>query len=228
MKEKNIHDLIEQGNKEQKNKSWEVLEENLNLNEIDGEQHNGRNTLSINRSKKFIICTATASAILLALILFLILFDFDKSGDDFRFYSESEYSQTITDITVKEYSEQNDLGLLYFNWYDETYFLEDIIYILSETNEIICYHETIFDNDLENLISFYIISKDVELDFLSAFENVCNLSYESSSGINVLWGGDNESVYALFEHKKFKYYLNIEQIGDDIEGILHYVEVLIG
>lgn len=54
MKEKNIHDLIEQGNKEQKNKSWEVLEENLNLNEIDGEQHNGRNTLSINRSKNLL------------------------------------------------------------------------------------------------------------------------------------------------------------------------------
>lgn len=229
MKDKKIHDLIEQGNKETKEKSWQVLEESLCYNQISEKQGNGGATLSVALNKK-VVFAATIFLVLLCVALILILYYVNdkRTFDDFRFYAESDYSQTITDTTLKEYSDDNNLGLLYFDWYDETYYIEDIVYTLNESGDVVCYRETIFDNALGNLVILFVVENNVSLDFLNIIDNACIFDYQTKSGQQAFWGGDELSAYAFIENDGFKYYLQVDDITGGAEEILHYVEVLIG
>lgn len=228
MKDKKIHNLIEQGNKETKEKSWQVLEESLCYNQKSEKQENGGATLSIVLNKKIVFAAILFIVLLgVALILILNYVNDKRTFDDFRFYAESDYSQTITDTTLKEYSDDNNLGLLYFDWYDETYYIEDIVYTLNESGDVVCYRETIFDNVLGNLIVLFIVENNVNLDFLNIIDNTCTFDYQTESGQHILWGGDELSVYAIFGNNGFKYYLQVDDINGAPEDILLYVENLI-
>lgn len=229
MKDKKIHDLIEQGNKETKEKSWQVLEEDLYSNRTSAQQENGGATLSVALNKK-VVLVATIFLVLLGVALILIFYFVNdkRTVDEFRFYAESDYSQTITDTTLKEYSDDNNLGLLYFDWYDETYYIEDMVYTLNESGDVVCYRETIFDNDLGNLIVLFVVENDISLEFLNIIDNTCNFDYQTETGQRVMWGGDELSAYSILEYNGFKYYLQIDGINGNAEDILLYMENLIG
>lgn len=227
MKDKKIHDLIEQGNKGTKEKSWHVLEESFSYNQVYEQKENGGSTLSVAINKK-IVFAATIFIVLLGVALILI-FNYangKKAFDDLRFYSESEYSQIITDTTLKEYSDDNNLGLLYFDWYDETYYIEDMVYTLNESGDVVCYRETVFDNALGNLIVLFVVENNVNLDFLNIIENTCTFDYQTESGQHILWGGDELSVYAILGYNGFKYYLQVDDINGKPEDVLLYMENL--
>lgn len=228
MKDKKIHDFIEQGNKETKEKSWQVLEEDLYSNQISVQQKNGGATLSVALNKK-VVLVATIFLVLLGIAFILIFYYVNdkRTVDEFRFYAESDYSQTITDTTLKEYSDDNNLGLLYFDWYDETYYIEDIVYTLNESGDVVCYRETIFDNDLGNLIVLFVVENDVSLEFLNIIDNACIFDYQTKSGQQAFWGGDELNAYARINHLEYKYYIQVERINESPEDILHYVENLI-
>lgn len=228
MKDKKIHDLIERGNKETKEKSWQVLEENLCYNQVSEKQGNGGATLSVALNKK-VVFAATIFLVLLCVALILILYYVNdkRTFDDFRFYAESDYSQTITDTTLKEYSDDNNLGLLYFDWYDETYYIEDIVYTLNESGDVVCYRETIFDNALGNLVILFVVENNVSLDFLNIIDNACIFDYQTKSGQQAFWGGDELNAYARINHLEYTYYIQVERINESPEDILLYVENLI-
>lgn len=228
MKDKKIHDLIERGNKETKEKSWQVLEESLCYNQVSEKQGNGGATLSVALNKK-VVFAATIFLVLLCVALILILYYVNdkRTFDDFRFYAESDYSQTITDTTLKEYSDDNNLGLLYFDWYDETYYIEDIVYTLNESGDVVCYRETIFDNALGNLVILFVVENNVSLDFLNIIDNACIFDYQTKSGQQAFWGGDELNAYARINHLEYTYYIQVERINESPEDILLYVENLI-
>lgn len=227
MNDNKIHDLIEQGNAERKQESWEQIEGNLYFDGEEEPRHNGGGTLAVVRSKKFIACACAVFAVLVALILFFALYEHDDGNDELRFYSSDEYSATFTSVTLKEYAEQNGLDILYFDWYESGYFF-DAVFTLKDSDEILCYREEIYDDELYNIIVLFVVEEDTELDFFEVIELVCSTAYESSSGVTVMWGGDSSCVYAHFEYNGFKYYLQIDDIEGGTESILHYAELLLG
>lgn len=228
MKDKKMHDLIERSNRQKKDASWREIDENLQCEEEDG-RYNGGGTLAAVRGKKFFV--AAAAVIILAAVVAMAVLLFrmpDNAGDDLRFYSESDYEQIITDTTLKEYSGKNGLGMLYFDWYDGTYYCEDMAYALRDSGEVVCYRETIFDNAEGNLVALFVVDGGVALDFLEIMDGACSFTYETAAGCTVRWGGDRLSAYARLKYGGYSYYLRIDGINGGAENILHYAELLTG
>jgi len=226
MKDKGIHDLIEQGNEERKKKSWQTIQSGFEQGTVVELENNGTNTAALLKSKKFVIPVTVVTVIIIALILTLALFDWDRPNNTVRFYQSDEYESAISDITLKEYSQQNNFDIIYFDWYAETDDYVDRVFLLKDTNEVICFQETIYDNNTDNSIIIFVTEKNVQLDFLSIYDYLTD-SYNSNVGITVQWGGDSNKVFAKFECKGYTYYLQIDDIVGPKEDILRYVEMLL-
>lgn len=222
MKKENIHDLIERGSAQQKEQSWERIEGDLCIG--GAEQPCGGGALAIVRSKKFIVCACLAvcvAAILLAVLL--------RQGgeDDFRFYSQDDYAITATDVTIKEYAQQNGLDILYFDWYEQPAYYSDAVYTLNGSDEVICYSERILDIAAGNFISLYVTQGNTQLDFLDFFTSLCPEEYAGSGGVEIMWGGGIDGAYAWFECGGYKYYLRIYGTEGSAEVVLDYAELLL-
>lgn len=228
MNEKDFHNLIEQGNDGKKKKSLQVVQSRIEQDIVIENTNVGSNSAALLRSKKYIIPITSAFVLIIALILFLSLYDWGRKDNLFRFYSREDYSLVETDITLKEYSQQNTLDLLYFDWYADTEFCSDVIYKTNQSEEVICFREKIVDNDFENIIILYVVEKDVQIDFLTIYETACTSEYVSDTGVSLLWGGDATNVFATFILGDFRYYLQIDNIVGETEEILMYAETLIG
>lgn len=224
MKEKKIHDLIEQGNEENKKQSLQTVRNNLEQDNVVDGVNNGINAAAI-RSKKLIVPIAAAFFAVVALILCLTLYDWGRT-DEFYFSSNGSYIFQTTDMTLKDYSEQNGYGLLYFDWYEETDY-NDKVCIANDTEEIICFREYMADEKLGNDIILYVAANNIKLDFLSIYDDLSETYV--SGGTNVKWGGDyiTSDAYATFEYGGFNYYLQVNRIAGGVEQILHYVDILL-
>lgn len=226
MKDKEFHDLIEQGNENRKKKSWDTLQKNLGKEVDSNIQNNGSNTATLIKSKRFIIFAATAVCLIAAVLLIVFLLK-EEVKNEFRFYSNSEYESVMTDMTLKEYSQEKGGDILYLDWYDETDDYLDTKYFLKDTEAVICFREEIYDNNTDNYITIFVTEKSVHLEFLSIYDYLQG-SYSSNSGIVVQWGGDFNKVFAKFEYGNYSYYLQIDDLSGPKEDILLYVEMLIG
>ena len=141
-----------------------------------------------------------------------------------RYCDGSQYTIVPVSKTVKEYSAEIGKDLLYFDWYDQTDYLENFAYQLNDTQEIICYKEIQTDINTGCLVTLYITDSHTKLDFLSPYEVFENTA--SVKNVTVDWRINRSMAYSYFQYNGFKYYLELRDPIDE-SHILTVTELLL-
>ena len=143
-----------------------------------------------------------------------------------RYCTAEEYTNSVTDKTIKQYAQEIGKDLLYFDWYDITEYLEDAVYTLNETNEIICYREIIINPETGDYLTIYVTEKSIQIDILEKISMEAQ-RIDVYNGVTISWGNWVTKGHASFEYGDYKYDIELtEPLGED--DILEYAKLLLG
>ncbi len=227
-RDKKLYNLIEQQDNKSKQENWAKIQSKLE--ESDGESgdvENGGNTRAVIFSKKAILYSICAAVILVAAVLLIVFVprkpDGGGNGLDGFVGSAEQYSLVSTEYTIKNYAEQTGNNFLYFDWYDQTDY-EDQVVKLNATDKIICYKEKIIDMETGYMITFYITNLKTDIDLLNKFKECKDI--QNIKNTEIKWDDGITEDIATFEYKGFKYYVEIPDC-DSPEILLGYIEQLL-
>lgn len=220
-KERDFRELLKNQNVEEKKTVWCKLGERFDEEEIElGEVLRKKRVLS--RPQITIICSF--AILIIALVIILACLFIPKKDNPIRYCTASDYYSIETDISIEQYSKDNNLDLLYFNWYENSEVYLDQQYKLNTTNDVICLREELLDSNGVYIIQ-YITDKNIKIDFLELYLNACVRSQDIDS-VNVKYGMTTENTYAFFTYKSSNYYLTLEGTLDE-QYVLSLVEELL-
>ena len=225
-KERKFHELIEQQNREEKDAVWTKLQQK----EAEREQEKPVPALPKARSffgRKWtpILASSFAAVVIggFATWGFLSLTNGNNDNNG-RYFTSQSYEKVITQRTLKEYAQEIEKSLLYFDWYQETDFLEDYAWQLKDTQEIICFEEDLIDINTGCMVYLFVIQADTTIeDFSFAEETDRNSEIQ---GVNIDWRYTRYRAYANFVYEDYSYYLRLEEPIDE-NHILDLVEELL-
>lgn len=218
--ERNFEKLVIEHNPEQKKASWQKIQKMLEEDEqetvADIEFGNTLAKSFFSNRRNLIIIVSSALVLLTAAILMLV-FLLPEPLPPKRYCAMGDYYIVSSDISIKEYSEQNDLSLFYFE--DSEYAVYEH-YKLKDDDEIICLKEELSDED-GNYLSYYITDNNTEIDVFSEYSNICVNSIVVNS-VNIEWGYYVSSTRVFFNYGNWNYYIDIQSIVDEtsVENLL--------
>lgn len=172
-RERKFHNLIKNQNSEEKDRLWEKIEKELGNENI---------TVVVPRKKKFPMgrfVAVVSSCVLIVTIATIAVWKFLPQETGPRYCTQDQYRGTKTDMTLKEYAKENNKELLYFDWYEKADLLENTIYQLNDTNEIICFQEDMINGETGTFISLYVVDTQTKMDMLDYFYTRCDKSSPS-------------------------------------------------
>lgn len=229
-REKKVHNYIERDSTTQQEENWKQIQARIQSSEIpvnfanDTEVDSNRGgILTLSRRKKIVIAI-TAFFLFAATVLLTCLLILDNKPNT-RYCTVVDYTTKTSDTTIKVFSKQNDLELLYFNWYDETEFCKDIIFELKDNKEIISISESMLDMNTGYFVTLGFTDNRTEIDFYNTHKTVC-VNEVLVGDINVYLGNDGFNDYAKFETKGYQYYLEVSDTTDS-DIIIGYIEQLL-
>lgn len=217
--ERKFYNLIKNQNREEKDKLWKKIEKEL-----------GNENLSIIAPKKKKFPTRSfiaiaSSCVLVATVAVVTLSCLLPFKDDVRYRTQADYEKFSTDMTLKEYTQEIGKELLYFDWYEEAELIEDTVYKLNETNEIICFKEDLINGETGQSIKFYVVDNKTKIDILESFYTRCKEKSEVEN-IEVYWNYSLKESNAYFEYNKYNYYLTVDS-PETSETILELIGALL-
>lgn len=218
--ERDFEKLVIKQNPEQKKASWQKIQKMLEEDEqetvADIEFGNTLAKGFFSNRRNIIIIVSSALVLLTAAILMLV-FLLPEPLPPKRYCAMGDYYIVSSNVSIKEYSEQNDLSLFYFE--DSEYAVYEH-YKLKDDDEIICLKEEIADED-GNYISYYITDDNTDIDILTNYNEACIYLLEIND-IEVKWGYHMNNSLVFFTYNNWNYYLSIENIveQDYVENLL--------
>ena len=226
-KERKFHELIEQQNREEKDAVWAKIQQK------EAEREQGKPVSALPKSRSFFgrkWVTIAASSLAVVVIGafstwgFLSLNDGKNNENEGRYFTSQSYEKVITQLTLKEYAQGIEKSLLYFDWYQETDFVEDYVWQLKDTQEIICFQEEIIDINTGCKVKLFVIDADTTIENFSVEEETDRTSEIKETQID--WSYSRFSSYANFVYEDYSYYLRLEEPIDE-NHILDLVEELL-
>lgn len=148
------------------------------------------------------------------------------STNENRYCTAEEYTRSVTDKTIKQYAQETGKDILYFDWYDATEHLENSIYTLNETNEIICYRENIINPETGDLLSLYVTEKSIQIDVLEKISMEVQ-RIDVYNGVTITWGVWVAIGHASFEYGDYKYDIELTEPLEE-DDVLEYAKLLLG
>lgn len=222
-REKKFHQWIESQNQEEKDRVWRKIEERMANGEGQPIIPVEKTAVKNKWSWKKITAIATACVVVVCLsVVTLVKF---LGGEEIRYCTVDQYTNSATTKTVKQYSQEIGKEILYFDWYNDTEGLEDYIYTLNETKEIICYRENIINPETGDLLTFYVTKKSIQMDFLENMNSKAEQTY-TYNGVIISWSGELTVGYASFEYGDYKYNLELTEPLEE-DDILEYAKLLL-
>ncbi len=218
--ERDFEKLVIEHNPEQKKASWQKIQKMLEEDEqetvADIEFGNTLAKSFFSNRRNIIIIVSSALVLLTAAILMLV-FLLPEPLPPKRYCAMGDYYIVSSDISIKEYSEQNELSLFYFE--DSEYAVYEH-YKLKDDDEIICLKEELSDED-GNYISYYITDKNTEIDILTNYSNLC-INKINVKTVDVNWVVHMNTTLITFNQGDWNYYINIDNIveQDYVENLL--------
>lgn len=220
MKEKDLHNLIERQDPKAKAEAWENTEKRLSdLYGTPSELTNATNTKAKLFSKKFIFTFLSCAIVLITAVVAMIVFIPRNSRPNVRYCTLDDFTVVSSDKTIKEYSAQFNNELLYLDWYDDTEFCNSYIFKLKSSGEIICYEETVLDNDTGYMITYYITDGNTEIDALDIYKSLPGQSAIKNVAVSY---NCQKMCLATFKYGNYKYYIKISKCNsyDFLSGII--------
>lgn len=219
-RERKFHNLIKNQNPEEKDRLWEKIEKEL------GNEKNI--TVVVPRKKKFpmgrFVAIASSCIVVVTVAAVTISHFLPQEENDNRYRTQADYEKFSTDMTLKEYAQGIGKELLYFDWYEEAELIEDTIYKLNETNEIICFKENIINGETGQSIKFYVVDDKTKMDILESFYTRCRDNSQVKD-IEIYWNYNINEANAYFEYNNYNYYLTVDA-PETSETILELIGTL--
>ena len=139
----------------------------------------------------------------------------NKPNDDNkgRYFTSQSYETMSTQNTLKDYAQAIGKDLLYFDWYEETWNLQDQVWQAKDTQEIICFQEEIADIDTDCIVYLFVIQADTEIEGFSLDKETNQKS--EVDGIEIDWKYSKYNSNANFEYEGYAYYLRVDEPIDE-------------
>ena len=142
-----------------------------------------------------------------------------------RYRTAKDYITEETNITLKDYSATKKNEILYLDWYSETELCEDRLYRLKNTDEIICFRESILDMNTGYVFNIGVTDNLTEIDLFDSYKTIC-VTERVIEDVKIMLGNSDFCVYAKFETKGYQYYLEVSDTTDS-DIIIGYIEQLL-
>lgn len=229
-REKKVHNYIERDSTPQQEENWKQIQARFQSSEIpvnfttDTEvDSNCGGVVTLSRRKKIVISFASCVLIGLAILMtcLLVLGNQPKV----RYRTAKDYITEETNITLKDYSATKKNEILYLDWYSETELCEDRLYRLKNTDEIICFRESILDMNTGYVFNIGVTDNLTEIDLFDSYKTIC-VTERVIEDVKIMLGNSDFCVYAKFETKGYQYYLEVSDTTDS-DIIIGYIEQLL-
>lgn len=216
MREKDIHNLIEQEESEAKQRIWERIKPQLDLEPRPKQQ-----PVAKKKTWKWVsLAVALVCIVTLSIVLPLTLKDNGSRYCDYTQYKKDELNQTL-----KEYSTKHNNSFLYVDWYDVA---EDVQtsygHLIGNEKDIVFFEELFIAKTGEEL-TFAVTDNKTQVDrFSDYYENYKEIIVKKVT-VKVK-SFSRKNSYATFEYQSHIYYLqlNVEdgqaRLVEIIEGML--------
>ncbi len=220
-KERKFHEWIEQQNREEKDRVWAKIqqkeEERLSVTqqETEDEQPAIPKRTAFSWRKWAAVAATSLAVVFLGMFAVAKFLPFDdsvvnnSSCDDSsgRYFDAQSYETVETQTTLKGYAQEIGENLLYFDWYEETDYLKNNAWKLTDTQEIICFQEEIIDVNTGCMITIFMVDLDVRLEAFSEDDNTQYTKQMNNTVIN--WRLQDDKALLNFEYEEYRYYLRI-------------------
>lgn len=221
--ERDFEKLVIKQNPEQKKASWQKIQKMLE--EDEGEtvaDIEFGNTLAkgfFSNRRNIVIIVSSALVLLTAAILMLV-FLLPEPLPPKRYCAMGDYRIEPSMVSIEDYSEQNNLDLLYFDWYKDAEYVVETHYKLIDTDEVVCLKEELIDSS-GNYILFYITDNNTDIDILTNYNEAC-INLLEINGIEVKWGYHMNNSLVSFNYNEWNYYVGIQSIVEQstVENLL--------
>lgn len=220
--ERKLHKMIEEEGREETARAWARLEARLNEMPQYNTPKKSKKRVSP-KLKKILVSCASVAVVIAAGLGFSLGFGLQKPMNEDRYCSANDYVSAPSEKTLKDYVLEYQVNVLYLDWYDEAGEYFNTVYKLKETEEIVCFHETLTDPDW-NYINLYVTDNKTEIDFLENFvlQNEKEINIDQT---NIKYTTKSHNAYAKFEKQEYRYYVELEL--EDTEYLLNIVEQLL-
>lgn len=221
MREKDIHKLIEQENPEVKQRMWEKICAQIDLEEAQPQQTIAAKTVKKNNLWKWITATvAVIVVVTLSIVLPIVLKD-----DGMRYCDFEQYTIELLDQTLGEYFSEHNEKLLYVDLYDVA--LERITehgYNKDNKNDTIYFTETlsIFNKETLETITLSVTDNKTRVDIFAEYYNSSAVVHTNIKGVSIQWIIYEDYPMAMFEYQKHIYYLQLN--GGDQARLTQIIE----
>lgn len=226
-KERKFHELIEQQNREEKDAVWAKIQQKDAERQANKPVPVSTKTPSFSWRKWMPIAASSLAAVVIGVFAtwgFLSLNNRPSEDNKGRYFTSQSYERVNAQRTLKDYAQEIGENLLYFDWYDETDFLENYVWQLKDTQEVICFEEEIVDVNTGCKIEIFVTEANIEIEDFFADEETDRES--QTNGVKIDWRYTRFSAFANFEYEDYRYYLRLKEPIDE-NHILALVEELL-
>jgi len=213
MRERDVHDLIEQQDPEHKQELLDkikvrIAEENIFPQTQQNTEHKPVAAKKKNKLTLVIASVVTACLLCLAIVLPVTL---TETKD--RYCVDGDYVGEIVSYNIKEYSEKNNKNMLYLDLYDSVdTILTEFYYNVKDRNDMIFISEEMENGTTGELIKVIITDNKTRVDVLNKWNNCEKKSV--ICGVSVQTVKTEIFMLAAFEYNGFRYYLQVDNAAN--------------
>lgn len=218
-REQEFRNLIKGQKSEANDQLWQRIEEQQDERTVEL-----GSVLAKRRLTKWQLALAVCVPFVVIVAIILSIWYFSSNSHKIRYCVNGEYYSTVTDVSVEQYGKDNNIDILYFDWYQSAYEYESKQLRLIDTEEVICLNEVLLD-DYGNIINFYVTDNKTSIDFLESNKAIC-IDNSVINGVEINWFATLLKAKACFTYKNLNYYLDIE-LASQPEYVLELVENLL-
>ncbi len=213
MRERDVHDLIEQQDPEHKQELLDkikvrIAEENIFPQTQQNTEHEPVAAKKKNKLTLVIASVVTACLLCLAIVLPVTL---TETKD--RYCAAGDYQEEVLSYNIKEYASNNNKQLLYIDWYsiaDEV--TTTLNFNIKNHNDMIFVSEVLVNGETGEIVHLLITDNRTRVDVIEKWSS-CDTE-SKIGGITVRIKELLDTHLAAFEYNGFRYYLQVDNASN--------------
>ncbi len=214
MKEKDIHNLIEQQEPEKKQAAFKRIQERLNIAEVPAVQ-TAKPKKSV-KKRAFAWSAVMAVALCLAIVLPITLTGTPDVKD--RYCVAGDYETYPTEFNIEQYASNINQKILFVDWYDiAEECLTDLFVNVNDHDDMIYLREKLVSGETGEIVDLYITDKRTKVDILSRWDSCTTVKQLEDT--EVLLDVTFQSLFATFKYGDFVYYLEFINVENESRAL---------
>lgn len=211
MKERELHELIEQQDPEHKQELLEKIKLRIATEVVPEQAESVPAPAPRRKNRLTVIFASVLAACLLCLAVVLPITLTQQHGN--RYCVAGDYAEEVLTYNVKEYANRTNKALLYVDMYDTVdEVLTSLNYNVNDHNDMIYIHEMLMNGTTGELITLIITDNRTRVDVLAVWDS-CN-TRTIINNVTVKTSVSVQAYRATFEYNGYRYYIQIDNVTD--------------